>query len=61
MSSRWISSNRNREFSSDLLEVQRYLSGIVIELHDLDMIWPNFLELLSNPEAHSELTERIIP
>jgi hypothetical protein len=44
----------------DLLEVHRYLSGMVVELHDLDMICSNFLELLTNPQAHSESTERII-
>lgn len=40
----------------DLPEFRRYINGMVIEFHDLDILWSNFLELMNQLSADFEIT-----
>jgi hypothetical protein len=40
----------------DLLKFERYINGLAIEFHDLDMFWPQFVELMNKLKAYFEIT-----
>jgi hypothetical protein len=40
----------------ELLRFQEYINGIVVEFHDLDILWPNFAELMTKLKVHFEIT-----
>jgi hypothetical protein len=40
----------------DLQSFDRYINGLVIEFHDLDILWPKFVELVENLKARFEIT-----
>jgi hypothetical protein len=40
----------------DLSKFEEYISGMVIEFHDLDILWPNFIELMNNLKRYFEIT-----
>jgi hypothetical protein len=40
----------------DLLKFDRYIGGLAIEFHDVDILWTKFVELTENLKAHFEIT-----
>jgi len=40
----------------DLVKFGKYLTGLVIEFHDLDRLWPNFVDLMNQLKANFEIT-----
>jgi hypothetical protein len=40
----------------ELLNFEEYVNGMVVEFHDLDMLWANFVELMDRLSAHFEVT-----
>jgi hypothetical protein len=40
----------------DLLRFDKCLGGMVVEFHDLDILWPNFLNLMNQMRAKFEIT-----
>ena len=40
----------------DLLKFDRYINGLAIEFHDLDILWPRFVELMDKLKADFEVT-----
>jgi len=40
----------------DLLKFRDYVAGLVVEFHDLDILWPNFAELMSKLNEDFEVT-----
>jgi hypothetical protein len=40
----------------DLMKFDRYINGLAIEFHDLDILWPKFLEIMDKLRAHFEIT-----
>jgi hypothetical protein len=40
----------------DLLTFEMYICGMAIEFHDLDILWPKFLELMHKLNAQFEIT-----
>ena len=40
----------------ELLEFEKYLSGMVIEFHDLDIFWPIFVNVMNQLKANFEVT-----
>jgi hypothetical protein len=41
---------------ADLLSNQEHVSGLVVEFHDLDILWTNFVELMNRLKEHFEVT-----
>jgi hypothetical protein len=41
---------------TDLVKFGKYLTGLVIEFHDLDILWPNFVGLMNHLKANFEIT-----
>jgi len=39
-----------------LLKFEKYINGLVIEFHDLDILWPNFVKLMNQLAANFEIT-----
>jgi hypothetical protein len=39
-----------------LLKFGKYLTGLVIEFHDLDILWPNFVDLMNQLMVNFEIT-----
>lgn len=39
----------------DLSKFEKYVSGMVVEFHDLDILWPNFVELMNKLKGHFEI------
>jgi hypothetical protein len=40
----------------DILRFAKCISGMAVEFHDLDILWPNFVELVSRLETKFEIT-----
>jgi hypothetical protein len=40
----------------DLLKFQESINGMAVEFHDLDLLWPTFVELMNKLKAHFEIT-----
>jgi hypothetical protein len=40
----------------DLSKFEKYVNGMVIEFHDLDILWPNFVELMNKFKNCFEIT-----
>jgi hypothetical protein len=40
----------------ELLDFKEYINGIVVEFHDLDILWSNFIELMSSLLPYYEIT-----
>lgn len=40
----------------DLLRFEQYINGMVVEFHDLDILWANFSEVMNELRAHFEIT-----
>lgn len=40
----------------DLLSLEHYINGLVVEFHDLDILWDNFVGLVSQLQEHFEIT-----
>jgi hypothetical protein len=40
----------------DLLKLERYINGLAIEFHDLDILWTQFVELMEQLKQHFEIT-----
>ena len=40
----------------DLLKFERCLNGLVIEFHDLDILWPNFVNVMNQMKVKFEIT-----
>jgi len=40
----------------DLSKFQGYVNGMAIEFHDLDILWPSFVEILDKLKANFEIT-----
>jgi len=40
----------------DLLKLEQYINGFVVEFNDLDILWPEFVELMEQIGTHYEIT-----
>lgn len=40
----------------DLIKLERYINGLVVEFHDLDILWAKFAELTEQLKVHFEIT-----
>jgi len=40
----------------DLLNFERYINGLVVEFHDLDILWTEFVQLIAQLREHFEIT-----
>jgi hypothetical protein len=40
----------------DLLRFEEYIAGMVVEFHDLDILWPKFSDLMNELKAYFEIT-----
>jgi len=40
----------------DLLKLEQYINGLVIEFHDLDILWERFMEITQKLRVHFEIT-----
>ena len=40
----------------DLLNLERYINGLVVEFHDLDILWPTFVSLMQKLKPVFEIT-----
>ncbi len=41
---------------ADLLEYSRFINSLVVEFHDLDILWPPFVELMNKLDSQFEIT-----
>ena len=40
----------------DLLKLERYINGLVVEFHDLDILWPTFVDSMQKLKSAFEIT-----
>jgi hypothetical protein len=40
----------------ELMKLQRYINSMVVEFHDLDILWPNFSAIMDELQEHFEVT-----
>jgi hypothetical protein len=40
----------------DLLRFQEYVNGVAVEFHDLDALWPSFVEIMDKLKVNFEIT-----